>query len=85
MTTYLPHALKFSIHLSGPFRKIVCEFGPVRSGPFREVVDPPSLHLGYDVAVPDEARYNRLQQRNTRRVSTVECEDAETMETGNAM
>ena len=45
----------------------------------------PSLHLGYDVAVPDEARYNRLQQRNTRRVSTVECEDAETMETGYAM
>ena len=23
------------------FRKIGCEFGPVRSGPFRELVDPP--------------------------------------------
>ena len=27
---------------SVPFRKIVCEFGPVRSGPFREIVDPRS-------------------------------------------
>lgn len=45
----------------------------------------PSLHLGYDAAVPDEARYNRLQQRNTRRVSTVESEDGEAMETGNTM
>ena len=26
--------------LSVPFRKIVCEFGPVRSGPFRGIVDP---------------------------------------------
>ena len=25
---------------SGPFQRIVCEFGPVRSGPFREIVDP---------------------------------------------
>ena len=25
---------------SGPFHRIVCEFGPVRSGPFREIVDP---------------------------------------------
>ena len=31
----------------------------------------PSLHLGYDATVPDKARYNRLQQRNTRRVSTL--------------
>ena len=42
----------------------------------------PSLNLGYDAAVPDDSRYNRLQQRNSRRASnTIESED-ESMETG---
>ena len=32
-----PHVISNS---SGPFRRTECEFGPVRSGPFREIVDP---------------------------------------------
>ena len=31
--------------MSVPFRKIVCEFGPVRSGPFRGIVDPLSARV----------------------------------------
>ena len=30
---------------SVPFRKIVCEFGPVRSGPFRKIVDPINIAI----------------------------------------
>ena len=29
-----------TFNLSVPFQRIVCEFGPVWSGPFREIVDP---------------------------------------------
>ena len=42
----------------------------------------PSLNRGYDAAVPDDSRYNRLQQRNARRASNVIESEDESMETG---